>query len=145
MLPLLLCACGFWLHLDEEERLRQVEPSQAGAVCLRTGATIRRVRSVRRVCYAGTYEREYPRNALIVQALRDSGVRVEEAHVPVFERRRDKSGVALVGLVGLVLRLMLAYLRLVPDVALRMLRCDVLMVGYIGCWANRSCSTHWCR
>ena len=132
MLPLLLCACGFWLHLDEEERLRQVEPPQAGAACLRTGATIRRVRSVRRVCYAGTYEREYPRNALIVQALHDSGVRVEEAHVPVFERRRDKSGVALVGLVGLVLRLMLAYLRLVPDVALRMLRCDVLMVGYIG-------------
>lgn len=90
------------------------------------------VRSTPRICYAGTYERDYPRNQVIIDALRLAGARVEEAHVPVFERRRDKSGVGVVALAGLAVRLALAYLRLVPDVALRLLRCDTLMIGYVG-------------
>lgn len=85
-----------------------------------------------RICYAGTYERGYPRNRIVIDALRRAGARVEEAHAPVFERRRDKSGVGIVALAGLVARSALAYLRLIPDVALRLLRCDALMVGYIG-------------
>lgn len=85
-----------------------------------------------RVCYAGTYERAYPRNRLVIEALRTAGARVEEAHAPVFERRRDKSGLGAVALAGLGLRLVMAYLRLVPEVALRLLRCDALVVGYIG-------------
>jgi glycosyltransferase involved in cell wall biosynthesis len=57
---------------------------------------------------------------------------VEEAHVPVFERMRDKSGTGVLVLTGLLVRLALAYGRLVPEVALRLLRSDALMVGYIG-------------
>lgn len=87
---------------------------------------------MRRVCYAGTYERDYPRNLLVIQALRDAGVRVEEAHAPVFERVRDKGAMSPLSMVVLLLRVMLAYLRLVPEVALRLLRCDTLAVGYIG-------------
>jgi glycosyltransferase involved in cell wall biosynthesis len=90
------------------------------------------VRRATRICYAGTWERDYPRNRLIIDALRLAGVKVEEAHVPVFERTRDKSGAGLFALGGLALRLVFAYLRLVPDVALRLLRCDALVVGYIG-------------
>ncbi|HUG15920.1 MAG TPA: glycosyltransferase [Thermomicrobiales bacterium] len=85
-----------------------------------------------RICYAGTYERGYPRNRLAIDALRQAGMRVEEAHVPVFERWRDKSRVAPLALPGLALRLALAWLRLVPEVALRLLRCDALLIGYIG-------------
>jgi glycosyltransferase involved in cell wall biosynthesis len=99
---------------------------------LRQPATIPHVKNVRRICYAGTYERDYPRNRLIVQAARDLGVRVEECHVPVFERTRDKSGAPAMVLLTLSLRLTMAYLRLIPDVGLRMLRCDTLMIGYIG-------------
>jgi glycosyltransferase involved in cell wall biosynthesis len=85
-----------------------------------------------RALYAGTYERAYARNRLVIQALRDAGARVEEAHSPVLERRRDKSQIGLGGLVLLAARLGAAYLHLIPDVALRLLRCDVLVVGYIG-------------
>lgn len=85
-----------------------------------------------RICYAGTYERGYPRNRLIVGALRAAGARVEEAHTPVFERVRDKSALGRLGALGLLARLGLAYLRLVPEVTLRLLRCDALAVGYIG-------------
>lgn len=90
------------------------------------------MKSVRRVCYAGTYERDYPRNRLVIQALRDAGVRVEECHHPVFERSRDKSGFGPLALLALALRLTFAYLRLIPDVGLRLLRCDALVIGYIG-------------
>ncbi|HQZ89637.1 MAG TPA: glycosyltransferase [Thermomicrobiales bacterium] len=90
------------------------------------------MRSTPRVCYAGTYERDYPRNRIVIDALRDAGAQVEEAHAPVFERRRDKSSVGLATLGGLAVRLALAYLRLIPDVALRLLRCDALMLGYVG-------------
>jgi glycosyltransferase involved in cell wall biosynthesis len=95
-------------------------------------STISVVTRQRRICYAGTYERDYPRNRLVIDALRRAGMRVEEAHVPVFERTRDKSGLALLARAALLLRLLLAWLRLMPDIGLRLLRCDVLMIGYIG-------------
>jgi glycosyltransferase involved in cell wall biosynthesis len=85
-----------------------------------------------RFCYAGTYEQGYPRNWLTAEALRDAGVRVEEAHVPVWERLRDKSGAGPRQLARVALGLALAYGRLVPEVAVRLLRCDGLAVGYIG-------------
>jgi glycosyltransferase involved in cell wall biosynthesis len=85
-----------------------------------------------RVCHAGTWERGYPRNELVIRALRDAGARVELAHVPVFERLPDKSGLDPGRFVSLAARLSLAWLRLVPEVALRLLRCDALAIGYIG-------------
>lgn len=101
-------------------------------VFLSPAATIPHVRNTRRICYAGTYERDYPRNRLVVQALRHAGMRVEEAHLPVFEHLRDKSGLSPLALAGVAIRLLFAYLRLIPSVMLRLLRCDLLMVGYIG-------------
>jgi glycosyltransferase involved in cell wall biosynthesis len=40
-----------------------------------------------RVLYFGTYERDYPRNAQVISALRGAGVRVLERHIPVWEAR----------------------------------------------------------
>jgi glycosyltransferase involved in cell wall biosynthesis len=42
-----------------------------------------------RVLYFGTYERDYPRNAQVISALRDVGVEVMEHHQPVWDGRRD--------------------------------------------------------
>jgi glycosyltransferase involved in cell wall biosynthesis len=41
-----------------------------------------------RVLYFGTYERDYPRNAQVISALRGAGVGVIEHHVSVWEGRR---------------------------------------------------------
>lgn len=95
-------------------------------------STIRSVTRQRRICYAGTYERTYPRNRLVIDALRQAGMSVEEVHVPVFECRRDKSRLSALSIIALLLRLLLSWLWLIPNVAVRLRRCDALMVGYIG-------------
>jgi glycosyltransferase involved in cell wall biosynthesis len=42
-----------------------------------------------RVCYFGTYERAYPRNAQVISCLRSAGVDVHEEHVSVWDGLRD--------------------------------------------------------
>lgn len=97
----------------------------------RTG-TIAPVKKLRRVCYAGTWELDYPRNTLIIQALRDAGVRVETCHRSIQSTSGGAWKLAPATLLLLALRVVVAYLLLIPDVALRLLRCDALVVGYIG-------------
>jgi glycosyltransferase involved in cell wall biosynthesis len=78
-----------------------------------------------RVLYFGTYERNYPRNAQVISALRSAGVEVIEHHEPVFEARRDNWAVRWT----VAFRLFLAELRLRfsnHDVF------DVVLVGYPG-------------
>jgi glycosyltransferase involved in cell wall biosynthesis len=78
-----------------------------------------------RVLYFGTYERNYPRNAQVISALRSAGVEVLEHHEPVFEARRDNWAVRWT----VAFRLFLAELRLRfsnHDVF------DVVLVGYPG-------------
>ncbi len=91
-----------------------------------------RVRRTPRFCYAGTYEKAYPRNRLTAKALVDAGARVEHAHVPVWERMPDKSRVGPGQLARMAGLLAFTYGRLVPEMALRLLRCDALVIGYIG-------------
>src|SRR5438309_10517730 len=43
-----------------------------------------------RVLYFGTYERDYPRNAQVIAALRGAGVEVSERHISVWERYTHK-------------------------------------------------------
>src|SRR5436190_23583872 len=78
-----------------------------------------------RVLYFGTYERDYPRNAQVIAALRRAGVDVLERHVPVWERRAHKwpAGGAAAA------RLALAEARLFrrPEADF-----DALIVGYPG-------------
>ena len=78
-----------------------------------------------RVLYFGSYERDYPRNAQVIAALRKAGVEVIERHVAVWEGRRHKwrPGAAAAA------RLAAAELRLLrrPPVPF-----DALIVGYPG-------------
>jgi len=78
-----------------------------------------------RVLYFGTYERDYPRNAQVISALRGAGAEVIERHAPVWEKSRDNWGART----GAGLRLMLAEARLwwpPKD------EYDIVLVGYPG-------------
>ena len=78
-----------------------------------------------RVLYFGTYERDYPRNAQVIAALRGSGVEVLERHVSVWDRHAHKWHAGA----GAAIRLVLAEARL-----LRRPRedFDAVIVGYPG-------------
>ena len=78
-----------------------------------------------RVLYFGTYERDYPRNAEVMSALRGAGVEVIERHTPVWEGRRDNWAARW----GLALKLGVAELRLrfSPRDSF-----DAIVVGYPG-------------
>ena len=78
-----------------------------------------------RVLYFGTYERDYPRNAQVISALRGAGVEVVEHHVSVWEGRRDKwrAGAAAAARLGV------AEVRLLRRPREQF---DALVVGYPG-------------
>ncbi len=87
-----------------------------------------------RICFFGTYERNYLRNRTLVEGLTRAGWQVQECHVPLWEKERDKTG-AYLGLCSLVLRaveLKLAYLRLLLKYVLTVGNYDIMVVGYIG-------------
>jgi glycosyltransferase involved in cell wall biosynthesis len=78
-----------------------------------------------RVLYFGTYERDYPRNAQVISALRKAGVEVDEHHVAVWESSADnwRAGPAKAA------RLVLAELRLLRRPGGDF---DAVLVGYPG-------------
>ncbi|MCY3712481.1 MAG: glycosyltransferase [Gemmatimonadetes bacterium] len=87
-----------------------------------------------RVCFFGTYERDYPRNRTLAEGLKRAGWQVLECHVPLWEKERDKTGRYL-GPFSLFLRaveLKLACLRLLLKYVVTVGRYEVMLVGYIG-------------
>ena len=87
-----------------------------------------------RICFFGTYERDYPRNRTLAEGLKRAGWQVLECHVPLWEKERDKTGRYL-GPFSLVLRaveLKLACLRLLLKYVFTVGRYEVMLVGYIG-------------
>ena len=78
-----------------------------------------------RVCYFGTYERAYPRNAQVISCLRSAGVEVEEEHVAVWDDLREGWSAGP----GRALRLALAEARLFTR---RPRGFDAFLVGYPG-------------
>jgi glycosyltransferase involved in cell wall biosynthesis len=87
-----------------------------------------------KVCYFGTYERHYPRNRVVIDALRSVGVEVVECHVPVWELTRHKTGrfFSPASLVSLATRILGGYLRLAIAFLRQARTLDVVVVGYIG-------------
>jgi glycosyltransferase involved in cell wall biosynthesis len=78
-----------------------------------------------RVCYFGTYERAYPRNAQVISSLRGAGVEVEEEHVAVWDDLREGWSAGP----GRALRLAAAEARLLTR---RPHGFDAFLVGYPG-------------
>jgi glycosyltransferase involved in cell wall biosynthesis len=86
-----------------------------------------------RVCYFGTFERDYPRNSILLQGLQAAGVEVVECHEPLWEKTRDKTGgyTAMPSLLRLSLSLGASYLRLIAKHR-HLPPHQVCLVGYIG-------------
>lgn len=86
-----------------------------------------------RVCYFGTYEKDYPGNRVLIEGLRKNGVSVFECHVPLWEAVRNKSAsyFRFSSLIALACKylfaslLLLWKLRSIPSF-------DVLIVGFNG-------------
>jgi glycosyltransferase involved in cell wall biosynthesis len=78
-----------------------------------------------KVCYFGTYERAYPRNAQVISCLRRASVEVEELHVSVWDDVRQGWTAGA----GRALKLAAAEARLF---ARRPRDFDALLVGYPG-------------
>jgi glycosyltransferase involved in cell wall biosynthesis len=86
------------------------------------------------ILYAGTYERDYPRNQQLIRLLRKSDCIVIEIHEPFWERVRDKSrgfgGPA--SIMRSIIQLLLIYLRLIARIIPRLKSVDAVVIGYIG-------------
>jgi glycosyltransferase involved in cell wall biosynthesis len=77
------------------------------------------------VCYFGTYERAYPRNAQVISCLRSAGVEVAEEHVAVWDDMREGWSAGA----GQALRIALAEAKLFTR---RPRGFDAFVVGYPG-------------
>jgi glycosyltransferase involved in cell wall biosynthesis len=78
-----------------------------------------------RVLYFGTYERDYPRNAQVISALRGAGVDVVERHVSIWEGQEHKWRAGAVVAARLALAEAQLFLGAKEDF-------EVLIVGYPG-------------
>jgi len=87
-----------------------------------------------RVCYFGTYERGYPRNKVVIDALRGAGVEMVECHLPLWELTRHKTEKFLgpKALILLTFRIVWGYLKLISLYLKRVGDAQIVMVGYIG-------------
>jgi glycosyltransferase involved in cell wall biosynthesis len=87
-----------------------------------------------RVCYFGTYSRDYPRNKLIIEGLRHCNVDVLECHVNLWKgiEPRWNEIKSRTGKLKIAWRLIIAYLRLLLMHQGIAGDYDVMVVGYTG-------------
>jgi glycosyltransferase involved in cell wall biosynthesis len=78
-----------------------------------------------KVCYFGTYERGYPRNAQVISCLRGACVAVDEVHVSVWERERHRWNAGALAAARLAVAEARLFGRSAGD-------CEALIVGYPG-------------
>jgi glycosyltransferase involved in cell wall biosynthesis len=85
------------------------------------------------VCYWGTYDRDYPRNRILMEGLRREGVDVREIHFPLWGASSEKVRRARGGWLSpaLLARWAWAYLRLAAGFLMAP-KPDFLFVGYSG-------------
>jgi glycosyltransferase involved in cell wall biosynthesis len=89
--------------------------------------------SGRRICYFGTYRRDYPRNQILIEGLRRAGYEVLECHVPLWGGEADRVRVASGGWMrpAFIGRFIKAYWRLLARYW-QTGEYDVLVIGYPG-------------
>jgi len=88
-----------------------------------------------KVCYWGTFEQEYPRNAVLISGLRQNGIEVIECHFPLWKQSFRYNKLALLAGFGdkvrFIVRAILAYPLLICRYLL-LPKHDVVVVGYWG-------------
>jgi glycosyltransferase involved in cell wall biosynthesis len=88
-----------------------------------------------KVCYWGTFERQYPRNAVLISGLRQNGIEVVECHYPLWEESFRYNKVTLLSGLADKLRFLSRALLAYPTLIYRYLFLgdhDAVVVGYLG-------------
>jgi len=84
-----------------------------------------------KVVYFGTYDTDKPRNRILIRALREVGVEVEECHLEIWQDVPDKSQLSRLEMLGRLWKLARAY----PGLLRRYKRLgphDAIVIGYLG-------------
>ncbi|MBW6440680.1 glycosyltransferase [Patescibacteria group bacterium] len=87
-----------------------------------------------KVCFFGTYEKNYSSNRIIIKGLRKNNIDITECHEPLWEKYRNKSGkfLKIFSLLKLGFGMVWAYLMLFFRFQKNCKKNDVVIVGYIG-------------
>ncbi len=87
-----------------------------------------------KICYFGTYEKNYPLNNIIIKGLKKNGVEVKECHIALWEKHKNKHGdfLKLFSLIKLSVNLAVAYLKLGHKFLKECRNINTVIVGYIG-------------
>ena len=81
------------------------------------------------ILYFGTYEKNYPRNRVLIEGLRKNSIKVSECHVPFWENIEDKTG--KIKKFSFVIKLHIAHMKLLFK-RFKYRNPDLIIVGYIG-------------
>ncbi len=86
-----------------------------------------------RVCFLGTYEKNYPRNQILLKALRRAGIEVIHCHIDIWKRKTHKTDMLknAAYLLGFIGRLIFTYPFLWASY-LTQPRHDAVLIGYPG-------------
>jgi glycosyltransferase involved in cell wall biosynthesis len=82
-----------------------------------------------KILYFGTYEKDYPRNRVVIKGLKKNNIRVKECHVPFWENVEDKTGKLNKGY--FLIKLHIAHLKLFFK-HFKHRDCNIVIIGYIG-------------
>lgn len=84
-----------------------------------------------KICYFGTYDKNRPRNRIIIDGLKENGVQVTECHYPVWRDAEDKSQVGLSSIVFACINYLIGHIILMVKY-LCLPKHDAVIVGYLG-------------
>ncbi len=84
-----------------------------------------------KICYFGTYEKNYPRNRNIVEGVKLNNIDVVELHEDLFGKLEDKTNISKLNKLKLLLRIPLVYLKLALKKT-KLKNIDFVVVGYLG-------------
>jgi glycosyltransferase involved in cell wall biosynthesis len=83
------------------------------------------------VMYFGTYEKNYPRNRIMIKGLQRNDIEVIECHLPLWEKSEDKTGKFFKSKTKIILNLIKNYSKLIK-IYKKSKKSDTIIVGYPG-------------
>ena len=87
-----------------------------------------------KICYFGTYEKDYPLNSIIIKGLKKNGIEVIECHISLWEKYQNKHGdfLKVFSIFKIAINLAVAYVKLCFIFFSKCKNVDAVIVGYIG-------------
>jgi len=87
-----------------------------------------------KICFFGTYEKDYPSNRIIIKGLKKNDINITECHISLWEKHKNKYGsfLKIFSVLKLIIDLLVAYAKLCFMFFSRCKNVDVFIIGYIG-------------